>query len=303
MIATDRTATVNCFSYLASVSTLHVASFPPINYGVDVDRADTFLAGDGPLVAGFLRALGHPTVLYSNEVGRDVPGREVRSRLASWGVPLAPGPPSVGATRVNTVVVDQAGNRTWFSGLRGIADDLTGIDISRLTTAPVVYLDCYEVLGEAPRSILDAALDSNCEIILNLGGSPVPQWLGQATRRRPVTVLQTNASDAAGAARMLDSLCEAKLAEMVVVTAGHDGALARTADGQALAATATAVNVLQVVGAGAAFSAALIHARQDGADPGQAMRFACAAGSLWCSRTHDGPLPRADEISAFAGCR
>jgi sugar/nucleoside kinase (ribokinase family) len=99
---------------------------------------------------------------------------------------------------------------------------------------------------------------------------------------------------------MLDSLCEARLAEMVVVTAGHEGALARTSDGQTVVAAATAVNVLQVRGAGATFSAALIHARHDGADPGQAVRFACAAGSLWCSRTQHGPLPGADEISAFA---
>ena len=121
-------ATVSCFSYLACVRTLHVESFPPINYGVDVEWSDTFLAGDGPLVAGFLRALGHVVVLHSNGVGDDAFGREVAARLTSWRVPVAAGPTSISATRINTVVVYDACNRTWFSGLRGIGDDLSEVD-------------------------------------------------------------------------------------------------------------------------------------------------------------------------------
>jgi sugar/nucleoside kinase (ribokinase family) len=294
--------TVSCFSYLASVRTLHVESFPPINYGVDVERTEMFLAGDGPLVAGFLRALGHAAVLHSNQVGSDAEGRDIAARLASWQVTLATGPAPVSATRINTVVVDQAGNRTWFSGLRGIMDDLRGIDIAQLTTTQVVYLDCYEVLGQAPRQILEAALRAGCEVILNLGGSPVPDWLGRAMRQRRVAVLQTNGNEnnSAEARRTLDELSALELADAVVVTAGRAGAMCRTSQGTIADTPAQAVRMRQVQGAGAAFSAALIHARHSGAGLDQALRFACTAGSLWCSRTPEGALPRADEIDAFA---
>lgn len=294
---------VSCFSYLASVRTLHVAAFPPLNYGVDIDRTDRFLAGDGPLVAGFLRALGHPAVLYSNQVSDDPAGRAITARLAGWHVPLAPGPASASATRVNTVVADEAGNRTWFSGLRGIAGDLAGVDAGQLSAAPLAYVDCYEVLGDAPRPVLDAALNAGCEVVLNLGGSPPPAWLQDAARQQRLAVLQTNAdeNDPADAARTLDALCDLEVAEFVVVTAGRAGAIARASASEVITATAPPVSVLQVVGAGAAFSAALIHARRDGADPGQAPQFACAAGSLWCGRTHEGPLPRLEEIRVFAG--
>jgi len=140
------------------------------------------------------------------------------------------------------------------------------------------------------------------EIVVNLGGSPLPRWLGEVTRRGHVAVLQTNAdeNDTADAARVLDSFCGLGLAEAVVVTVGRAGALCRTNAGETLTATARAVNVRQVQDAGAAFSAAFIHSRHDGADLEQALRFACAAGSLWCGRTHHGPLPRDDEITTFA---
>jgi len=294
--------TVACFSYLASVRTLYVEAFPPINYGVDVERTDTFLAGDGPIVAGFLRALGHAAVLHGNQVGSDAEGLEVSARLASWEVPVAPGPGTASRTRINTVVVDHAGNRTWFSGLRGIADDLNAVDLGQIAAADVVYVDCYEVLGRAPLRVLEAALRAGPDVIVNLGGSPVPDWLGSVIESRRPAVVQTNADEnsVADTMRTLDELTASNLADLVIVTAGRAGAVCRSGHGAVTSIPAVPVRVRQVQGAGAAFSAALIHARLGGAEPAEALRFACAAGSLWCSRTHDGALPGADEISAFA---
>ena len=110
--------------------TLHVDTYPPINYGVDVHHADHFLAGDGPLVAAFTTALGHHSTLISNQVADDPTGQQIRARLRDWGVHLAPSRTPVPRTRVNIVVCDAAGNRTWFSGLRGVTEELAAIDIT-----------------------------------------------------------------------------------------------------------------------------------------------------------------------------
>ncbi len=191
--------------------------------------ADDRGQGDDGIVAGFLRALGHPARLASNQVGDDAAGRDVLTWLRRWDVTLASSITSVVGTRVNLVVCDQAGTRTWFSGLRGIVPELGGIDAHAFAAAPIVYLDCYEVLQTAPRELLAAAQDSGAEIVLNLGGSPPPDWLATAIGNRRVSVIQTNGDehDPAGTRHTLDALAAA-----------------------------------------------------------------CAAGSLWCSRTPDALLPQ-----------
>ena len=114
---TTPASVVSCFSYLASVQTLRISQFPDLNYGTDVLSSEQFLAGDGPITAGALTALGHHTILGSNHVGDDDPGRDVQRWLRDWGVTPAAGPRPPGRTRVNIVACDTAGNRTWFSGL------------------------------------------------------------------------------------------------------------------------------------------------------------------------------------------
>jgi sugar/nucleoside kinase (ribokinase family) len=104
---------VSCFSYLASVQTLHVERFPPINYGTDVIGSERFVAGDGPIVAGALCALGESAVLGSNQVANDAEGQAVLTRLRLWGVTLAPSAASASQTRANVVICDRDGNRCW----------------------------------------------------------------------------------------------------------------------------------------------------------------------------------------------
>jgi hypothetical protein len=83
---------VSCFSYLASVQTLRISQFPDLNYGTDVLASEQFLAGDGPITAGALTALGHNAILGSNQVADDDPGRDVQRWLRDWGVTPAAGP-------------------------------------------------------------------------------------------------------------------------------------------------------------------------------------------------------------------
>lgn len=289
---------VGCFSYLASVHTLRISQFPDLNYGTDVISSEQFLAGDGPIVAGALTALGHHAILGTNHVADDDPGRDVLSRLSTWGIAPAAGPLPPARTRVNIVACDQAGNRTWFSGLRGIDSELQDVAVSLLASSPAAYIDCYEVLGDAPRGMLAASLASGADVTLNLGGSPPPSWLTAETRRRRASVIQTNVSEAAaeGAARVLDALAELDAADLAVVTLGRLGAIAQDRLGHTISAAALDVRIQQVQGAGSVFSAALIHYTGAGADLSACLRYACAAGSLWCSATPADGFPRGDDI-------
>jgi hypothetical protein len=58
------------------------------------------------------------------------------------------------------------------------------VDLADLTAAESIYIDCYEVLQDAPRRVLDTALEAHRDIVINLGGSPPPTRLA-ATLRGP----------------------------------------------------------------------------------------------------------------------
>lgn len=290
---------VNCFSYLAATHTLHVEGYPKINYGVEVQSTDRFMAGDGPLVAGMLAAFGHEATLFTNAVADDPDGQVITQRLRHWDVRHRTGPAAAAHTRVNTVVADRAGNRTWFSGLKDVTTELTGIDSAAFASAATAYLDCYEVLGDTPRPLLAAALTANRDVIVNLGGSPPPPWLSQTTAQRGrIGVLQTNADehDHEDADRTLRELLALDAAELVLVTVGRNGAIGQSRDSSLFKVPALPVAVRQVQGAGSAFSAALIHGRGRVMTDREAAALACRAGSLWCGRSPHGRLPTLDDL-------
>ena len=294
---------VTCFSYLASVQTLYVDTYPDLNYGTEITGTDRFLAGDGPIVAGALQALGHRAILGTNQLADDEAGRDVLGRLARWGLAPAPGTPPTTRTPVNIVACDKAGNRTWFSGLHGIADELKTADIALLASSPAVYIDCYEVLGDTPRILLAAALAAGADVTLNLGGSPMPEWLAACASRRRVRVIQTNAVgvDQQEAFLLLDALTAPDIADTAIVTRGRYGAIARTRTGDTVTADALDVNVRQVQGAGAVFSAALIHATEKTGSLEERLQYACAAGSLWCACKPDQDPPAPADIERALG--
>jgi sugar/nucleoside kinase (ribokinase family) len=294
------TSTTVCFSYLAAVHTLRIPQMPQLNYGVDVTGTEDFLAGDGPIVAGALAALGHRVGLVANPVGDDARGRALASQLRAWSV-LAPETSPGALTRTNIVACDDQGNRTWFSGLRGVADELACVDLSLIATADVVYIDCYEILSEAPLRVVRAAIDARADVYLNLGGGPPPLWLTSTGVGRRVKVIQTNAAEGnvSAAARLLNELAVLDLAELAVVTLGRDGAIARTAgDTMITSVAAIPVAVRQVQGAGSVFSSALIDALTAGASLQYSLDAACTAGSLWCARTVSDAFPTRAETAA-----
>src|SRR5262249_33217915 len=66
---------------------------------------------------------------------------------------------------------------------------------------------------------------------------------------------------------------------LVAVKRGAAGALAVRGD-EVVEAAAPAVDAVDAVGAGDSFDAGLVHALLDGRPPAQALRLACAGGSL-----------------------
>ena len=295
------TKAVGCFSYLANVETYFVDRFPRLNYGTEIQRSERVMAGDGPLVAAMAAAFGHGAVLAANPVGDDESGREIERRLQAWGVRLTPGPTRPASTPTNIVVCDAEGNRTWFSGLRDVPSALDLVDVADVAGATLVYVDCYEVLGHTPQRVVESALENGAAVLLNLGGSPVPGWLVETVAGRKVRFLQTNEDEATwgNAPARLEELAALGVAETVVVTGGRFGAIASDTDGLRLAAPAIAVEARQVQGAGSVFSAALLHSIEAGWTLSDALKFACGAGSLWCSRSAHGSLPGLADVEAF----
>ncbi|SDT82370.1 fructokinase [Streptomyces sp. TLI_053] len=86
----------------------------------------------------------------------------------------------------------------------------------------------------------------------------------------------------------------------VAVTRGPAGAFALTADGRRVEAPARTVEVADTVGAGDAFTAALLHARRTGAGLDAALACATAAATLTVTRPGATPPDAAELASALA---
>jgi sugar/nucleoside kinase (ribokinase family) len=290
---------INLFSYLAATKTLHVRRMPAIDYGTEVLATHRFLAGDAPLTAGVLAVLGHRPTLFSNNIADDHRGGQIRAHLASWAVEHLPAPAPAALTRLNTVITDQAGNRTWYSGLAGIEPEFAGISPATFAAAPVAYIDSYQILSRPARRLMTAALRAGRQVMLNLGGAPAPAWLTSRGRGARLSVLQSSAREGRrSAARSLASqFYDAEVADLVVVTCGRSGAIAMTAEGTRIIVPAPRVTAVQTQGAGAVFSAALIHGMLQGQVAGDALSYACGLASRWCGYPAASPL--ADTIT---GC-
>jgi sugar/nucleoside kinase (ribokinase family) len=296
---------IACFSYLATVTTLHVPTYPSADYGVGVDRVERFLAGDGPIVAGAASALGLSASLISNSVADDENGRYLASTLMTWGVAgteMVSNRHVRAETPFSTVVSAKSGSRAWFPYLPGVLADLERADLSPLSVAQVAYVDCYEVLGDVTRNALNAALDGRALVIANLGGSPPAPWLVRGGLSRKIGVLQTSVPEEkpTQAQFVAEALADMALAERVVVTRGRYGAV--VAEGHAREEVlAPAVTVNGVQGAGSVFSAALaVHLLHE--QPlVKAAQAACNLASAWCAQpmafpiAHDQAEPRRNE--------
>jgi sugar/nucleoside kinase (ribokinase family) len=292
---------IACFSYLASVQTLYVTAYPAADYGSEVLRREWFVAADGPIAAGAAAGLGLRAVLVSNGVADDEAGRGLASLLTSWGVSAARALHATAETPASVVISDADGGRTFFPYLPGVVAHLEQVDLTPLTVAKVAYVDCYEILGVASRRAIDAGLKSGTPVLANLGGSPVPHWLGRTLGGSRLLAIQTSVpeTDAGAASHHAADLAALDLAEFVVVTAGMHGAVLRRGRDE-IVSSARRVRAQRVQGAGSVFSAAFAHAWLTNARPASMLNFACAAATLWCTLPSTSGPPDLAHVLEFA---
>lgn len=283
---------ITCFSYLASVRTLFVSRYPPADYGAEVTRIEHFVAADGPIVAAAANVLGLNARLLSNSVAEDGPGVDVNSILQGWGVNVPRRNNARSVTPTSTVVCDAAGTRTWFPHLIDVVTELEGVNLEGLTKSRIAYVDCYAVLRRAAKRVVKLALDASVPVIANLGGSSLPYWLVEATKHQKALMLQTSVpeEEAANMLSVANELLSSGVAKIVIVTGGRHGAVAMESGGKLFRQLAKQVEVSQVQGAGAVFSAAFASVLLHEDCLQRAVSFACTAASLWCAlRPGEGP--------------
>lgn len=286
-------------------------------------------AGGGPAnVACAAARLGSPVALIAR-IGADVFGRQVRARLTSCGVD---GRYLVAAAEPSSLAVvsfddeRRASYDFWLTGaadwqwsddeLPPLASDVTALHVGSLAAFLEPGASVIErlLVAERQRGRVTISLDPNVR----------PTIIGDlaAARERVERLIAlahvVKASDEDVAAlypgRPAGECARAWLAlgpSLVVITRGADGALALTSS-VTLEVPAPVVAVADTVGAGDAFSGALLHTlsgagllgepgplgRVDAAALATIITTATAAAALTCTRPGADP-PTAAELTAF----
>ncbi|MFB7469786.1 carbohydrate kinase [Kitasatospora sp. NPDC056184] len=285
----------------------------------DVVRADgapdTVHPGGSPAnVAYGLARLGEPVALLT-ELADDPYGRLIRAHLESAGVVLLREPSAVdgdGGPRTPSAVVrlDAAGRAHYT------------FDIG--WTLPAVELPVPP--GHLHIGSIAAVTEPGAAAVLEL----VERWRGRAVVSYDPNVRPALMGGHAEAVRRvercvaLSDLVKASDEDLgwlypdrtpeeaarhwlglgpatVAVTRGPAGAFALTADGHRAEAAARPVRVADTVGAGDAFTSALLHARRTGADLATALTRATTAATLTVTRPGATPPDTAELTAALRG--
>ncbi|WP_018685000.1 carbohydrate kinase family protein [Actinokineospora enzanensis] len=268
-------------------------------------RTFTAHPGGSPAnVAVGLARLGTATALHTH-LGDDLFGRFLRDHLAAEGVPVDLLPARDPGTSVAFAATDQDGVAAY--------DFRIGWDVTRIPAARVLHTGSLAAaLAPGP---VEAAMDAAATVSYDPNIRPAlagPRAAERARVERQVgkaDIVKASADDLAwlypGAdprERAADWL--ARGPRLVVVTLGPDGAYAVTQDGQ-VTRSCGPVTVVDTVGAGDSFTAALLHALdragalEHGSDRPEdlvaALDLANAAAAVTCGRAGADP-PTADEI-------
>lgn len=172
-------------------------------------------------------------------------------------------------------------------------------DAAALPAGCAAVLVSLEIAPDAALAALHAARAMGALAVLNVAPADAagPDLLGAAD------VVIGNEGEAAAVAAMAGDgdlgVLAARLGATVVATAGPAGVQARTADGSTIHVPAMPADVVDTVGAGDCFAAALTVALAEGAALEAALRFATAAATVKVGRSGARATPTRAEVDAL----
>ncbi len=249
------------------------------------------LGGNGANCAYVLAELGAPTTLCS-AIGQDQLGQLVHAWLAEQGVDLrGVTRRSDRATAYTAIVADQAQNRLAFHHPGALATyELADLPVDLLAAAQVLLISGYTILPQLrPHGFAEAlrlAHEHGAITALDIGPAiGKPATLAELTpllshvdlliaNQHELAVCTAEADPTVGATKLL-----AAGARCVILKRGKGGATIFQAD-QQQSVPAFEVLAHSTVGAGDAFNAGLLYARQQGAPLDEAVRFGNAVAAL-----------------------
>jgi sugar/nucleoside kinase (ribokinase family) len=273
-----------------------------------VERATLTIGGSSAITACAAARLGLRTALVA-AVGDDPLGRWMLEALTERGVDVSGCVVRPDVATGVTVVLARPEDRASLTALGAMGvlrEEMVGRE--RLAAARHVHLGSLYLqpaLTEGAVRIVRDARAAGATTSADTGWDPTERWERPAVVDE-VDLLVPNAGEAVALAGASDGDLDVALERLaaggrtVAVTLGPDGAVARTGT-EIVRAPAVAVEVVDTTGAGDTFTAGLIAGRLRGLGPEEALRLACACGSL-STRAAGGTAgqPTLDEALAAA---
>ncbi len=248
-------------------------------------------------------------VAFIGKAGDDEFGRFMRRELQQRGIDTSGVVIDPNLPTGLSVILSRPADRAILTHLGSIAAlRFDEIDLALLSRARHLHLGSYYLLDalrpDVPR-LFEEARARGLTISIDTNYDPAEKWEGglRETLRR-VDVFLPNEMELLAVTREdsieagLDRLSEIPV---VAVKLGARGAIALSGS-QIFRADAIPVKVVDTTGAGDSFDAGFVHAYLAGQDLSQALRFACACGSL-STRAAGGTAAQATMAEALAALR
>jgi ribokinase len=237
------------------------------------------------------RAAPGRTVRMLGAVGDDAFGAELRAHLAGNHVHIAELRTVVGPSGVASILVDDSAENVIVvvPGANAVMTSLTASEEERVGESGIVVAQ-LEIPIETVTHAASICASTGRPFLLN--ASPVRPLTAELIAA--TTILVLNEGEAAELGAATDEVPH------LVITLGERGARYRGPDGEVLNVSAPQIRAVDTTGAGDAFTGALAVAWVEGRPAADALRFACAAGSLACTRHGADSSPTRAEIAAVS---
>lgn len=292
-----------CFGMVSGVQILVVDGYPENNSGTLVRDAFGGITPDAAIVSVLAARLNLRTCLMTTGIGDDLVGREVSSLLRESRVDH-PSIQSGRSTPSSTVVCDSNGNRTWFSWLSpDHKDAYSHVDLSPTKDARFVYVDLYSIIRTASLRAIEHAFACGTPTFVNLGGDSLTSeevaWL-----KGKVAIVQTSCEGSrADAERLAAELLTKIQPRLSIVTMAAHGSICASSSTSSPPnfTPAYPMTTLHSHGAGAAFSAGMIHSILNNRNLEIGLRFASALAGLFISSKSEFSLFSAEMIDEYIG--